>query len=249
MGPSATQSTDSTTFVLVHGAYHGAWCWYEVVPLLEARGHTVMTLDLPAHGTDTTPVDDVTLEGYVDRVCGTLDEQPGPVVLVGHSMGGVTIAQVAERRPDAVDRLVYLSAFMLPDGAKLIDQRSDESLIPPNFVVDEERGVGYVTDDAVAEVFYADCSPSDLSLARSLLRPEPLAPMTTPLDLSADRFGSVPRAYVECTDDRAIPLTQQREFQSAMDCEATATLETSHSPFFAAPRATADALCSVVDTA
>jgi pimeloyl-ACP methyl ester carboxylesterase len=245
MPSSASSTGDSITFVLVHGAYHGAWCWYRTAPILEERGHTVVTLDLPAHGVDTTPVSEVTLEGYVDRVCAVLDEQSGPVALVGHSMGGLTISQAAERRPDAVDTLVYLTAFLLPDGETLIDQRSDESLIPPNFVTDEERGVGYVVDDALKAVFYADCRPADVTLARSLLRPEPLAPMTTLLDLSPERFGSVPRAYIECTDDRAIPLTQQREFRSRLACETTVTLETSHSPFFAAPEETANALSSV----
>ena len=87
------------TYVLVHGAWHGAWCWFKVIPLLEKRGHKVVALDLPSHGRDKTPTSSVTLQSYADRVCQTLDECSEPVVLVGHSMGGVVITQAAEQRP------------------------------------------------------------------------------------------------------------------------------------------------------
>ena len=74
-----------STFVLVHGAWHGAWCWEKVVPLLEGAGHEVVTLDLPGHGEDGTPALEVTMESYTDRVVGALDARSEPVVLVGHS--------------------------------------------------------------------------------------------------------------------------------------------------------------------
>lgn len=69
-----------TTFILIHGASHGGWCWDKVVPLLEALGHTAIAPDLPGHGSDTTPAGEVTLQGYVDRVCSLLGSQRVPVV-------------------------------------------------------------------------------------------------------------------------------------------------------------------------
>jgi len=77
-----------STFVLIHGGCHGAWCWYKVVPALEKQGHTVIAPDLPSHGRDKTPVSAVTLQAYVDAVCSLIDVRREPVVLVGHSMGG-----------------------------------------------------------------------------------------------------------------------------------------------------------------
>ncbi len=105
-----------TTFALIHGAAHGGWCWDKVVPLLQAEGHSVEAPDLPGHGKDKTPISQVTLQAYTDRVCQVLDAQPEPVVLVGHSMGGVVIAQATESRPDKIRTLVYLTAVLAPSG-------------------------------------------------------------------------------------------------------------------------------------
>lgn len=84
-----------STFVLVHGAWHGGWCWEKVVPLLKKEGHEVVVVDLPGHGDNHVPVPEVTLAAYGDHVAGVLDEQAEPVVLVGHSMGGLAISEVA----------------------------------------------------------------------------------------------------------------------------------------------------------
>ena len=90
-----------TTFVLVHGASHGSWCWDKVVPLLEAEGHNAVTVDLPGntYGEFDVPLCQVTLSSYTDHVCKVLDQLDEPVVLVGHSLGGLTITQAAEARP------------------------------------------------------------------------------------------------------------------------------------------------------
>jgi pimeloyl-ACP methyl ester carboxylesterase len=95
-------------YVLVHGAWHGAWCGEKVVPLLEARGHTAEAIDLPGHGRDETPIGEVTLEAYTERLCQTLAARPEPAVLVGHSLGGIAITRAAERCPKRVQVLVYL---------------------------------------------------------------------------------------------------------------------------------------------
>ena len=90
-----------TTFVLVHGASHGSWCWDKVVPLLEAQGHGVVAVDLPGntYGEFDIPPAQVTLDTYAQHVCKVLDQLDDPVVLVGHSLGALTITQTAEYRP------------------------------------------------------------------------------------------------------------------------------------------------------
>ena len=147
-----------STFCLIHGAYHGAWCWHEVTTELRARGHDVVAPDLPAHGVDTTPPTETTLSGYVEAVHEAIDGREGPVVLVGHSMAGMVITEFAERYPDAVERLVYLTAYLPADGESMVDQRVEGSLISRHFSVDEQRGVGTIDDDALEELFYADWS-------------------------------------------------------------------------------------------
>jgi pimeloyl-ACP methyl ester carboxylesterase len=95
-----------TTFVLVAGAWHGAWCWYKVAPLLEADGHTAVTVDLPSRGRDTTPITEVSLQVWRDHVVNVVDAQPDPVVLAGHSRGGVVISEVAEHRPERIEAML-----------------------------------------------------------------------------------------------------------------------------------------------
>lgn len=235
-----------TNFVLVHGAYHGAWCWFKVTAELEARGHTVATFDLPGHGVDTTPVRGVTFDGYVNSVLDVVDGIDGPIVLVGHSMSGMIITQVAERRPDAIDALVYLTAYLPADGESMMDQRVEGSLISRNFTVDEERGVGIVSRGALQELFYADCSPSDLALATSLVRPEPFEPLSRAVSITEERFGSVPRTFVVCEHDRTISPTHQRTMIEERGCDEVMALEASHSPFLSIPEELAATLESVV---
>ena len=237
-----------STFVLVHGAYHGAWCWYRVRPELESRGHEVLTFDLPAHGVDETPYEEATLEGYVDRVCEALDRADEPI-LVGHSMAGMLITAAAEREPAAIDTLVYLTAYLPGDGESMLDQRSEASLVTRHFETDDERGVGWVPEAWLDEAFYADCGPEDRALAHSLVRPEPIDPISTPATATDERFGSVRRVYVGCTEDRAITREQQETMLEEREADLELTLEASHSPFLSMPKATADALETAAERA
>lgn len=236
-----------STFVLIHGAWHGAWCWHKIVPLLQARGHTVHTPDLPALGVDRTPLSSVSLQSYADRVCATLGACHEPVYLVGHSMGGIAITQAAEAMPQKVKMLVYVTAFLLPSGRCLLDQAHTDadSQVLPNLDFAPDHSAASVKAEVVQDVFYADCSPADLALARTLLVPQAAAPFTTPVQTTAERWGSVPRAYIECTADRAISLAAQRAMHSLSPCRRVMTMSTGHSPFLAAPDVLADHLLSL----
>ena len=129
------------TFVLVHGAFHGAWCWTKLVPELERRGHRAVAFDLPGSGEDKTPIEQVTLDGYIVRVSEVILRQPEPVILVGHSLGGISITAAAEHMPDRVRKLVYLCAFILRDGESLYSiARSDHAR---GFGAAEGKFVGY----------------------------------------------------------------------------------------------------------
>jgi pimeloyl-ACP methyl ester carboxylesterase len=109
-----------STFVLIHGAFHGAWCSNKVTPSWSRQGvHKVVALDLPGHGGDQAPAAEVTLEAYADRVVEALDAHPEPVVLVGHSLSGTVISQVAERRPEKINKLEYLCVQLLPSGNRV----------------------------------------------------------------------------------------------------------------------------------
>jgi pimeloyl-ACP methyl ester carboxylesterase len=236
-----------TTFVLVHGAYHGGWCWYEVATELEARGHKAVTLDLPAHGVDGTPVEAVTLEDYTARVAEALASTDGKTVLVGHSMAGMVVTQIAEDHPEWVDTLVYLTAYLPGDGESMLDQREPGSLISRHFNVDEERGVGWVDPDALREVFYADVPDARFRLACDLVRPEPMGPLKTPVSTSEANWGRIRRIYVRCEEDRAITASQQDTMLDRRGADEVFSLEASHSPFLSMPTETVGLLEAATD--
>ncbi len=142
-----------STYVLVHGAWHGGWYWHKVVPLLEKEGHKVEAPDLPGHGKDKTPISEITLEAYAQSICKVLDAQSEPVILVGHSMGGIVITQVAEYRPERIKMLVYLTAFLQPSG-EFLDVGAD-SLLVGNTILSEDQTYSTLTADAI-EGMYSD---------------------------------------------------------------------------------------------
>ena len=108
--------TRQARFLLVHSAWLGGWQWEQVAkPLLEA-GHYVFTPDLPGHGNDANPSSEISMERYVKTITDLLDTQKEPVILVGHSFNGITISRVAELHPEKIEKLVYLMAFLLPEG-------------------------------------------------------------------------------------------------------------------------------------
>jgi len=227
-----------STYVLVHGAWHGAWCWFKTAPLLQKLGHKVITPDLPAHGIDKAATASVTLAGYSQRIVDVLDACPEPVILVGHSMGGIAITEAAQARPDKVSRLVYVTAFLLQDGETLLDVASQDplALVLPNLVMSADQSSATLKDEVINEAFYGDCSPSDIALARSLLVPQAGAPFATPVHTTADAWGSVERFYIECLQDRAISIDSQRSMVNKNGVVRVHTMNTSHSPFLSAPQ-------------
>ncbi|MGB6192488.1 MAG: alpha/beta fold hydrolase [Terracidiphilus sp.] len=235
-----------STYVLIHGAWHGGWCWRKVVPLLESKGHTVVAPDLPGHGDDRTPPATVTLADYADRICAVARAQKEPVILLGHSMGGVAITQVAEDCPESVRALVYTCAFLPRNGDSLAAwaQQDAESLVGPN-IVPVAEGVLDIRREAVHNAFYGECSQEDEAFAAQHLTLQGAAPLATPVATSVERWGRIPRYYIECTKDRAIPITTQREMQKHSPCRKTFSIDTDHSPFFSAPGALADALLEI----
>lgn len=223
-------------FVLIHGAWHGKWCWDKVVPLLEAEGHEVFALDLPGHGEDKTPVAEVTLQSYTDRVCEMLDALSEPVTLVGHSLSGTVISQAAEQRPEKIETLVYLSAFLLPSGRSAIEtsQEDKESVILSSVEVDEENGRIELKDEGIA-AFYNDCSEEDIERAKRMITAQPLAPFGTPVEVTEENFGSVRRTYIESLNDKAVGPAMQKKLYTELPCEKVVSMETGHMAFAAAP--------------
>jgi pimeloyl-ACP methyl ester carboxylesterase len=240
-----------SVFVLVHGAWHGGWCWRKVIPLLEKDGHTVFAPDLPGHGNDRTPPSNISFAAYTERVCDAIDSATEPVILAGHSMAGAVISQAAENRPAKVRVLVYVCAYLLRNGQSLRDAAAADKTnkVNSNLVFSDDRSVMTVREEAIADAFYGICPAEDVAWAKPRLVPEATNVWRTPVQLTEERFGRIPRVYVECLRDQAIPLGLQRQMCSEAAPLGVLSIDTDHSPFFSAPSRLADLLLKVGEAA
>ncbi|MGE6549821.1 alpha/beta fold hydrolase [Bacillus mycoides] len=220
-----------STYVLVHGAWQGEWAWDLVKPQLEAFGHTVITLDLPGSGKDTTPSQNITLDSYVNAVTATIDQQNEKVILVGHSMGGIVITQTAELIPNKIDKLVYLCAFLPQNGESLGSKLNGET--GPQFSINENDLTAELVPELIEQTFLNATEDGSIKGASfNQMRPQPLGPFQKELKISEENFGTVNRIYIETTLDRAIPIDFQRRMNTETTCTKIITLEAEHSPFF-----------------
>ena len=235
-------------FILVHGSWHGAWCWDKLVPLLENRGNRVTAPDLPGHGENRAPRARQTFAGYVDTVTGAVDRHREKVVLAGHSAGGAVISQVAEARPHRIACLVYISGFMLADGQSILDVASNDKgneVLPASEFIEDRKAIMILPDKARSPL-YADCKDEDAAWAVRQLVPEATEPVGAALSLTEACYGSIPRFYVECLQDRAISIETQRTMISRQPVKRVMSMEAGHSPFLSRPEELAEHLMSVL---
>jgi pimeloyl-ACP methyl ester carboxylesterase len=236
-------------FVLVHGAWHGAWCWEQVEHHLGKLGAASVAVDLPGRAGDSRPAAELTLDSYVDHVVAAIDASPEPVVLVGHSLGGLVVSQTAERVPEKISSVVYLCAMLLQDGQSTIDTsvNDPDSQLMANVSLDEAAATSSVAESAVRDLFYVDCTVAASEKATRLLVPEPVGPASTPVHVTTERWGSVPRSYILCTQDRAISPATQRAMIASVGVDRVIEMESSHSPFISQPERLAAVLIDLED--
>lgn len=217
-------------FLLVHGAFHGAWCWEELEPELARLGHEVRAIDLPGNGSDPAAPADVSLADYVERVGMELDAFGGKVWLVGHSLGGLTVTAAGERYAGQLDGLIYIAALLMTDGKPFAAKAAASPVSELDFA-----GIG--------PRFYNTCEARHVERAAAMLNPvQNLSPLAEATPLSAGRYGTLPRHYVECLQDNALALETQRQLYKAAGIDSVATLDCDHSPFYSCPAELAAAL-------
>ncbi len=223
--------------ILVHGAWHGGWSWDRLIPHLKGLGAEVIAPDLPGHGDNPLPLDHVTLARYADYIIDIVDNLEKPAVLVGHSMSGAIISEVAERRPEKVKALVYLAAYLLPSGiamSKRMKEDQGSEAARHSKKVDGLPAV-VMAEEGLREAVYAGCLDSDKDWAAARVQPQAIAPFVTPVTLTETNYGRVPRIYVECTEDRAITIAMQRQMQAEQPCREVFTLAAGHVPQVSVP--------------
>ncbi|MCE6961339.1 alpha/beta fold hydrolase [Cereibacter sphaeroides] len=230
-------------FLLIHGSCHGAWCWRDVIAALQAAGHHARAIDLPSHGADPTPIAQVTLDRYAEAILAAIDM---PVTLVGHSMAGLPISAAAEKAPEKIARLIYLCAYAPRSGMSVASMRRAGPRQPLRdaIVIAPDRQ-SFTFDPALtADRLYHDCTEAARAFAASRLGPQPILPQEQPVTLTA-RYHSVPKHYIRCLQDRAIPPEYQAAMTEGWPEGTVSTLDASHSPFLSCPEALARRLIEV----
>ncbi len=219
--------------LLVHGSCHGAWCWRDTIPALEALGHVPRAINMPSHGGDPTPLSEVTLASCTQSVVDALGDE---TVIVAHSWGGFPATLAADIAPDRITRLIYLCAYVPRDGHSLVDMRKLAPRQPIlKAVARDPSGQSYgIKPEHAREVFYADCPEGTTDYALAHISQQATLPQTTPAHLGQGHL-TVPRSYIRCLHDNAIPTEFQAEMVANWPREDVFEMPTSHSPFFADP--------------
>lgn len=224
-------TTPKPTVVLVHGAWHGSWCWQRVTPLLEKRGVAVRTVDLPSVG--AAPGASTDLSADAAAVDAIIEGLGGPVVLCGHSYGGMVISRVESK---SISRLVYLCAFMPLEGQSLVTTGDGT---PAPWIQLLDGGLMQPDPARAGDLFYNDCDPEAREWAKRMIRPQTSAIMFEPVARPAWRRA--PSTYIVCANDAALPAHVQRNVFAARASEVV-ELQASHSPFLSQPEALANLL-------
>lgn len=225
-------------YLLIHGAWHGAWCWEQTIAGLAAAGHRARAIDLPTQGDDHTPVAGVGLQRWVDRVVEELLRFDRPPVLVGHSMGGMVITAAADTVPERVARAVCVCAFLPQHGETLFALASRPECASDTALVQEATPDGLcltVPEASARAAFYGLCPAGAAAAAIARLRPLPLQTVLDPVQLR-HAAPPVPRSYIACSQDRAMPVALQRFMAGRSPGIAMQTLDADHSPFLSRPR-------------
>ena len=239
--------------ILVHGFWHGSWCWTPVTELLAARNIPSVAVDMAGHGLrsrsagDTASSAAALLADQVARIGGG-----EPCVVVAHSMAGAVATAAAEFAPQLFSHLVYVAAFAPVSGlaaAEYLGTPESEGELVPRLLVADPAEVGALRIDPrdesrhaeIMETFYPDVDRDLADAAIDLLTPDgPLGIATERFPVTRDRYGAIPHSYVVCEKDMAVPAPLQRRFVREIDAvSATPTrvteLDSGHSPFFSVP--------------
>ena len=235
--------------LLVHGAAHTEQCWERLGPLLVGQGHTVKSITLSGHGEELASYYGTSLRKHATEICNSASKFGDQCVLLGHSMGGMTVSAAAELQPELFSKLVYLAAWVpsLEFPSMLALARKF-----PNKNVGTTARISIIKGCAIpklaeaTEFFYSDCDPEASADIYRYLCSQPLRPVFAKVRPSQRGCRSIPKSYIECTRDRAILIEHQRAMQAHMDFQEVLTLDSDHSPFYGMPEALAEAIQSIV---
>lgn len=244
----AAGAASADTFILVHGAFQDAASWAAVADGLTSAGHTAIAVNLQGRG-DGKPASEVTMGDHVAAVLAAIRGAEGPVVLVGHSFGGMVIAAAAEANPSNIGSMVFVAAYLPRVGTTPGDSLQDLAMTDhhgawqqDSFVVAADYSTASVNPRDRAAIFANDADAATAKVIASAMVDEPLAPLSTPVTLTAERFGRLHAAYVVTLRDEAVSTDLQLTMIGRGLVQEAIPLDTGHAPQVTAPDALVQAL-------
>ena len=234
----AQAASPSRTFVLVHGAWHGGWCWSRVATRLRAAGHTVHAPTLTGLGERRHLISpQVNLDTHVEDVVNLLEfEDLRDVVLVGHSYGGIIITGVADRTPERLRQLVFLDSLLLEPGKSLFSSFPKE-VVQQRLKAIRETGGGVGAAAALPPAAFGVKDPEDAKWVAARLTPQPVGTYLQPLLLQSPAGNDLSRTYIECTGDPIATLEPTKARVRQDPSWTVRTLATGHNAMVTAPEA------------
>lgn len=221
------------TIVLVHGAWHGGWCWQRLTPHLTQRGFTCRTVDLPSVG--ARPGEAVGLSADAAAVKAVLADLQGPVILCGHSYGGMVIS-LAAAGDSRIENLVYVCAYMPESGQSVADIRGSQRL---PWVQKLDGGLTMPDPERAGALLYGGCDSATQQWAMRQLRPQCNVAFEEAVQTPA--WKEVPSTYLVCAGDKVIAPELQRDVLAPRATQVI-ELDSGHSPFLSMPEVLADVL-------
>jgi pimeloyl-ACP methyl ester carboxylesterase len=241
--PSLARAQTSKTFVLVHGAWHGGWCWGKVAAILRGRGHSVVTPTQTGLGERSHLLSkSITLDTFVNDIVNVLKfEDLKDVILVGHSFGGPPITGTADRVPERIRQLVYLDAAMLQNGQSVFSLLPSELVAARRKAAEETSGGLSIPPPPAASFGISD--PAQQAWLAARLTPHPFGTYDSPLNLKNKFANGLPTIYISCTEPAYPPLNASKEWAVKNGIKMI-DLKTGHDAMVTVPEKLADMLAA-----
>ena len=225
-------------YILVHGAWEGSWSWDYTRPTLEKQGHDVTAIDLHGRNDGTQKVTNVTMDSYVETVVEAINQLDHKVILVGHSMAGAVISQAAERIPEKIEKLIYVAAFLLNSGDSVIEamQRDPNGEFLPELLFSDDQSSARATEKTWRGKAFHDVRADRTAEALPLVDvAQATEPFMAKLDVSAERFGTIPKVYIRTANDKMVSPKLQDEMLQNWNVDQTHVLQSGHFPTLSVP--------------
>lgn len=223
------------TYVLIHGAMHGKWCFEILKQELEKYRHKVITFDLPGCGEDKTEIKNVNLDSYVKKTINKIIEntrKDEKIILVGHSMGGVTISRTSEILFEKIQCIIYLCAFYVENNKSLINYPQSKYICKK-----DENFLFIKNKDLIEYALYNCCSHDIKKYAKNNIKPQIIYPTLENVLISNEKHEKIDRYYIKTLKDRMIlPKDQDKMIINYFKKDNIIELDTDHSPFLSEPK-------------